>query len=150
MQFIFTQTGVQDTQPNRRACCSLYSLLGSEKASIPVLFQPPYFRLQKMRLHSVEVKTLPTGKPYPLSCSDNFGIFFSIATSGMQTICTHPLFLGWFWSERLNEWSRVDGRWNTCSERWLCVFLRVLCVTGCFFPLLRGYSLCLYAAFSHL
>lgn len=87
-----------------------------------------------MRLHGVKVKTLPIGKPYPLSCSDHFGIFFSIATSGMQTICTRPLFLGWFWSERLSEWSRVDGRWNTCSERWLCVFLHVLCVASCFCP----------------
>lgn len=76
------------------------------------------------RRRDLIVKTLPTGKPYPLNCFDHSEFF-----SPVQTICTCCLFLGWLWGEKPSELSRVDGRWNSCSERQLlfCVCVCLVC-----------------------
>lgn len=143
IQFIFTQTGVQDTQPNRTACGSLYSPLTFKKASIPVLFQTPYFRLQKMSLDSVEVKTLPTGKPYPLNCSPLSG-FFSPLLLQEHSQSVPALFsqAGFEETDRVNGLEQMGGEILALKDSFS--FSCTSCVQlAAFLHLLRGSSLSL-------
>lgn len=132
MQFVCTQTGVQDTQPNRRACGSPCSPLGFKKASTAVLLQTPYFRLYETKFDSV--KALPAGKPHPLNSSDHSGFFsHCYFRNAILYLPSFPRLV--FMRETESEWSGVDGRWNSCSEGQFFIFFAcVLCVVGCCFP----------------